>query len=194
MKTSEIVVGVFVKRRKPPDRIREVLHLTDGGDVVYRDEFGAGRCSLKHLASWADGAVDRPPDWPVTSETDLEWIRRDTIDPYVFSGARSELAKIIVRQALRDTELEDWHAGEYPPPGSIIVFPDGKRIRWEDAAHITDAQMRSYMIKAVNTAYTILSFPLESVAFSRRVGGDPEWNDAELDEKFMNALKSRREY
>jgi hypothetical protein len=197
MKSEEIKVGAFVHRVGDPDRIREILCF-QGADAFYCDRLGVGFCSRHHLAKWAEREVPRPNDWVRPTHTDLARLRAQGRLPeqggvpptHDFSPERSELAKIIVQQAIRDTELEDIHASEfpYPPVGSNVVFPDGTTIPWKDASHISQDQMKRLMIEAVNKVYTILTYPREMLELCRVFANVGGWGNAELDQELMQAL------
>lgn len=199
MTPDKISVGCFVQKIGRPDYVREILHIGQDGNVIYRDRYATAVCRIQSLARWAEGEVPRPSDWIAPGHTARARLhaRRKTRRKRTnatrrkrFSPALSELAKVIVRQAFRDTDIEDLHASEYdnPPPGSKVVFPDGTTIPWEEASHITDAQMRSLMIEAVNKVYTIICFPVEMVSISRRIANVEDWNDAELDPGLMHVI------
>jgi hypothetical protein len=104
-----------------------------------------------------------------------------------FSKERSDLAKSIVLHAFRNTLLEDIHAGRgvRSKTGAFddvkVVTPYGE-IPWNDVSHISDDQMRTLMIGAVNKVYTMLAFP--HVKFRNPVG----WNDAEPDKGTLTMI------
>jgi hypothetical protein len=144
------------------------------------------------MAAWAACGVRPPAGW-IRPECDIVWLLRSAgklpeqhgVAPsfeVAFSKDRSDLAKAIVYNAFRNTDLEDIHAGIEPPPGSKVVTPDGATIPWEDVSHISDRRMKALMIDAVNKVYTILSFP--RISFRR----DDRWNNAELDDELMTGL------
>ena len=94
-----------------------------------------------------------------------------------FSKERSDLAKSIVLHAFRNTLLEDIHAGHEvrSKTGTFdnvkVVTPYGE-IPWNEVSHISDKQIRTLMIGAVNTVYTMLAFP--HLKFRTPTG----WNEA----------------
>lgn len=196
MKPREIKAGTFLVSKKG-DRIREILHIGaltgfQGEYVFYVDEGSGGFCGLSAMATWAGGEV-RPPQGWLRPECDIVWLLRSAgklpeqhgVAPsfeVAFSKDRSDLARAIVYNAFRNTDLENIHAGIYPPPGSKVVTPDGVTIPWENVSHISDRRMKALMIDAVNKVYTILSFP--RLQFRR----DDRWNDAVLDDEMMTGL------
>src|SRR3954465_11134725 len=80
-----------------------------------------------------------------------------TLDEAVYAY----LAKAIVLHCMRNTRLEDLHAGVYPDsatgdhPQVKVVSPYGE-IPWNKASRISDAEMRSLIRQCVNRVYTYL--------------------------------------
>ena len=113
--------------------------------------------------------------------------QRGMVPDLPFSGERSNLAKSIVLHAFRNTLLEDIHAGREvrSKTGRFddvkVVTPYGE-IPWNEVSHISDEQMRTLMIGAVNTVYTILAFP--HLKFRSPTG----WNEAEPDEGMLTMI------
>ena len=74
----------------------------------------------------------------------------------------ASLARSIVLHCMRNTRLEDLHAGIYPDSATgdytdvKVVSPYGE-IPWNKASRISDAEMRSLMRQCVNRVYTYSS-------------------------------------
>jgi hypothetical protein len=205
VKPRELKAGMFVYRAKN-GYVREILFIGGpgatvagrpaAGEVFYADDFGgSGRCGLSAMASWAAGAIARPAEWTRGRSMLVAQLQGEGKLPeqhgeapkLTFSIERSNLAKAIIHNAIRNTILEDIHAGRTVRSKSgdfedvKVVTPYGE-IPWNEVSHISDEQMKDLMIKAVDTAYTMLSFP--QVPFA----GPPEWNDAKPDEETMLRL------
>jgi hypothetical protein len=196
MKPHDIKAGMFVMGKKG-SRIREILHIGElsgfrDENVFYVDAQAGGFCGVPAIASWAACEVQRPADW-VRPECDLVWLlhtggklpEQHGVAPpldVVVSKQRSDLAKAIVYNAFRNTDLENIHSGTYPPPGSKVVTPDGTTIPWEEVSHISDQRMKALMINAVNKVYTMLSFP------RLKFRHDVRWNEPEPDEELIATL------
>ena len=196
MKPKAIKAGIFVRCEKN-GFVREILYVSGteealAGRVVYTDRYGAGCCGVSSMARWATDEIPRPADWV---RPHSEWVedlgaegklpeQHGEAPRMVFSKKRSDLAKSIVLHAFRNTILETIHAGRGVTSRTgryddvKVVTPDGE-IPWNDVSHISDEQMRTLMIKAVNTVYTMLSFPRLIFPIPKK------WNDAEPDENMM---------
>jgi hypothetical protein len=205
MRPNAIRAGMFVRCAKN-DFVREVLYVGGpgalfagtpvAGEVFYVDEFGlAGRCGVAAMARWAANEIPRPIDWVRPISNLLEQLHAEGKLPeqhgkapdLPFSKERSDRAKSIVLHAFRNTLLEDIHAGQAvrSKTGAFddvkVVTPYGE-IPWNEVSHISDEQMRTLMIKAVNTVYTMLAFP------HLKFRGPERWNEAEPDEGMMTLI------
>jgi hypothetical protein len=182
------------------NHIREVVYVGRGGMpyeylVVWADRKTVGVCSVHNIVKWADYEMPRPKEWVrphadvITQFENLGLLPFPPADwkPHInFDKARSELAKAIVLQGLRNTELENIHAGTWPSTKTgdyedvKVVSPYGE-IPWNELSRISQEEMKDLMIKAVNRVYTILSLPdfRHSGIFTGK------WNEAEPDDDFM---------
>lgn len=114
----------------------------------------------------------------------------------------AKLAKILGLMCVRNTKLEDLHAGISPITHtgdySDVVVTDaaGRKIPWTEVSHIDDDTMRDLMRQIVNRLYTFhmstdnLQFH-EQVTRWASVAG--KWDDPELDEVFLQALKRNQD-
>ncbi|MDD3183351.1 MAG: hypothetical protein PHD48_11200 [Alphaproteobacteria bacterium] len=89
------------------------------------------------------------------------------------SSLAARLAKSLVLLGLRNTSIEDFHAGTEPfsEAGDYsdvkVVTPRGE-IPWAEVSRISNDEMRTLMKEAVNKVYTIL-LRLEDPAFVERM-------------------------
>jgi len=104
--------------------------------------------------------------------------------------ARAALA--LVESCVRNTKIEDWHAGRevVSPAGDFsdvkIVSPAGE-IPYLEASRISDAEMKAWMIEVTNRVFTFLSFPDQPI----QLGGAARWNTPKLDEKMAQGIRNR---
>jgi hypothetical protein len=205
MKPNAIRAGMFVRCAKN-DLVRDILYIggpgtvfagtSAAGKVFCVDEFGlAGCCGLAAMARWAANEIPRPIDWVRPISDLLEQLHAEgklpnqhgKVPDLPFSKERSDRAKSIVLHAFRNTLLEDIHAGRgvRSKTGTFddvkVVTPYGD-IPWNEVSHISDEQMRTLMIKAVNTIYTMLAFP------HLKFRAPAQWNDAVPDESMMTVI------
>ena len=72
----------------------------------------------------------------------------------------AELAKILTAMCVRNTEIEDIHAGKAPisKTGDYtdvrIIDAEGNIFSWVEVTHITDTEMKRLMKGIVNRLYT----------------------------------------
>ena len=110
------------------------------------------------------------------------------------------LAKVIAMTCVRNTNLEDIHAGLVPVTRTgdysdvIVVDADGRKIPWPKVSHFDNDAMRDLMKQIVNRLY---SFQLLSggpgfqswMAHWETVAR--KWEEPELDAGFMKAIEVR---
>ncbi|MDR7256368.1 hypothetical protein J2X47_000529 [Sphingomonas sp. BE270] len=98
----------------------------------------------------------------------------------------------LVEHCVRNTRLEDFHAGTVPDSliGDYsdvkVVTPYGE-IPWTEVSRISDAEMKALMIDIVNKVYTFLTH-LEDVVVLR---DSARWNRPEQDPSLL-AFANRR--
>lgn len=72
----------------------------------------------------------------------------------------AQLAKVIAMMCVRNSKLEDIHAGRVPITRTgdysdvVVLDADGRRFPWAEVSHIDDNQMRDLMKDIVNRLYT----------------------------------------
>jgi hypothetical protein len=72
----------------------------------------------------------------------------------------AHLAKIMAMICVRNSSLEDLHAGQVPTTRTgdysdvFVVDADGRRVPWPDVSRIDDDEMRTLMRDIVNRLYT----------------------------------------
>lgn len=74
----------------------------------------------------------------------------------------AELAKTLTAMCVRNTEIEDIHAGPSPVSRTgdytdvKVIDADGNEFSWADASHISDDEMKMLMKSVVNRLYAFL--------------------------------------
>ena len=110
----------------------------------------------------------------------------------------AKLAKIMTLLCVRNTGIEDIHAGVVPITKTgdysdvVVLDAEGNRIPWSEVSRIHDDEMRDLMRQIVNRLYT---FHLNSddpefrseIDHWMTVAG--KWDEPELDEKFLRAIE-----
>jgi hypothetical protein len=108
----------------------------------------------------------------------------------------AQLAKAIAVICVRNSRLEDLHAGQLPisrtGDGSdiVVIDADGNRILWNDVSRIDDDEMRALMRDIVNRLYT---FHLKSddpglrAEIERWLTVAGKWEEPELDVRMIGA-------
>ncbi|MBA4090287.1 MAG: hypothetical protein C0494_06825, partial [Sphingobium sp.] len=103
-------------------------------------------------------------------------------DDKIPDHAARKIALALVEHCVRNTGLENLHAGVTPDSlkGDYsdvkVVTPYGE-IPWAQLSRISDTEMKALMIEIVNKVYTFLTH-LEDLAVSR---DSARWNRPELD-------------
>jgi hypothetical protein len=106
----------------------------------------------------------------------------------------ARFAKILVEVCVRNTFLEDLHAGVVP--GSTtgdysdvkVISPYGE-IPWTKLSRISDEEMKRLMVEIVDRVYTLLSYPEELAVLSPRA---LDWKRPRLDPALTRAVRRRR--
>ncbi|WP_421936132.1 hypothetical protein [Phenylobacterium sp.] len=103
------------------------------------------------------------------------------------------LAKALVETCMRNSELENLHAGRFPSSerGDFtdvkVVTPYGE-IPWTQLSRISDDEMRVLMIDVVDRVFTYLRYPEELA----RLGGAARWNRPKLHPDMMRVVRRRQ--
>lgn len=103
------------------------------------------------------------------------------------------LAKALVETCMRNSELENLHAGTFPSSerGDFtdvrVVTPYGE-IPWTQLSRISDEEMKVLMIDVVDRVFTYLRYPEELA----RLGGAARWDRPKLHPGMMRAVRRRR--
>lgn len=104
------------------------------------------------------------------------------------------LTLALVETCVRNTRLEDLHAGRTPRSVTgdysdvTVMTPDGA-IPWTEVSRITDEEMKSLMIEVTNRLYTCLGVP-EALDGLRTSTG--RWDPPKLDANLMRRVERIR--
>lgn len=102
----------------------------------------------------------------------------------------AQLAKAMAMICVRNTMLENIHAGRVPVTNAgdfsdvIVVDADGNQIPWQELSRIDDNEMRDLMRQVVNRLYTFqLRFgePEFQAFVDRWLGVARKWDEPVLD-------------
>lgn len=114
----------------------------------------------------------------------------------------ARLAKVMAMMCVRNTRLEDLHAGSVPVTRTgdysdvVVLDADGRRIPWPEASHIDDDQMRDLMRQIVNRLYTF-HLKCDETEFQNEIDRwmtvAGKWDDPELDQAFVRMIERARE-
>lgn len=102
------------------------------------------------------------------------------------------LALALVEQCVRNTGIEDIHAGIAPASLAgdysdvIVVTPFGE-IPWTKVSRISDDEMKALMIEIVNKVFTFLTHMDDLVALRSSV----RWNRPEHDDSLLKIAQRR---
>jgi hypothetical protein len=109
------------------------------------------------------------------------------------------LAKVMAMMCVRNTKLEDIHAGLVPVTKTgdysdvVVVDADGREIPWPEVSHIDDDQMRELMKEIVNRLYTFqmrIDDPEFQAWIDRWAAVAGKWDEPELQD--FRSLRSQR--
>jgi len=102
----------------------------------------------------------------------------------------AQLAKVMATICVRNTMLEDLHAGPGPVTRTgdysdvVVLDADGNRIPWSEVSRIDDAEMRDLMRQIVNRLYTFhlnSDDPALRSEIDRWMTVAGKWDEPELD-------------
>ena len=109
--------------------------------------------------------------------------------------------RLMAMMCVRNSGLEAIHAGVAPVSRTgdfsdvTVVDADGRRIRWPEVSHFDDGEMKQLMRQVVNRLYTFHA-KAEDPDFQRILDRwmplARGWDEPELDEVYLSAIKARR--
>lgn len=119
----------------------------------------------------------------------------------------AQLAKAMAMLCVRNSRLEDLHAGIVPATKTgdwsdvIVLDADGNRIPWRDVSRIDDEEMRSLMRDVVNRLYTFqlhAGNPALQAELEKWMSVAGKWDQPEIDFRMIaasdrNTRRSRNE-
>lgn len=106
----------------------------------------------------------------------------------------ARLAKIMAMLCVRNTHIENIHAGLTPVTHTgdwsdvTVVDADGRRIPWTEVSHITDDDMRELMRDIVNRLYTFhlcADDPKLQAEIEKWMAVVGKWDDPEIDPRMI---------
>jgi len=113
----------------------------------------------------------------------------------------ASFAKMLVLMCLRNTSLEDLHAGKVPisKTGDYsdvkVIDGTGREIPWTELSRFDDEEMKKLMQQCVNKTYTFL-LKAEDEGFQKvrnlMRGGIANWDEPELDQGFIRAMEHHK--
>ena len=115
----------------------------------------------------------------------------------------SLLVRTMAQQCVRNTALEDIHAGSAPVTRTgdysdvTVVDAEGRRIPWPQVSHFGDDDMRALMREIVDNLYTFLLLSREP-GFLEHAGiwmvGASRWDEPKIVEPFLPGLTGGMNY
>jgi len=109
----------------------------------------------------------------------------------------AKLAKVMTLMCVRNTMLEDIHAGRSPISETgdysdvFVHDAQGRKTPWTDVSHIDDEEMKALMKEVVNCLYTFLLHiddPDFQALMERWAMVSRKWDEPELEQSFLAAL------
>ena len=106
----------------------------------------------------------------------------------------ARLAKIMAILCVRNTRLEDLHAGRVPTSKTgdfsdvTVIDADGNKIPWKEVSHFDDDEMKSLMKQIVNRLYTfqiMANNPDMQRIVDRWRSFAEKWDEPEIDEFYV---------
>lgn len=114
-------------------------------------------------------------------------------DDALTDAEKTRFTLALVEQCVRNTFLEDLHAGTVPDSAVgdysdvKVVTPFGE-IPWTRLSRISDAEMKTLMIEITNKVFTFLTYAEDLGA----LGGAARWNRPEIDMALERKAQRRR--
>jgi hypothetical protein len=109
----------------------------------------------------------------------------------------AKLAKTLAILCVRNTALEDLHAGITPVSKTgdysdvVVTNAEGREIPWTEVSHLDDEAMRALMRQIVNRLYTfhlIADDPDLRETIDRWAAATGAWDDPEIDQGLLGAV------
>ena len=106
----------------------------------------------------------------------------------------AQLAKAMAMICVRNSRLEDLHAGQVPVTRTgdwsdvVVIDADGNRIPWAEVSRIDDDEMRALMRDVVNRLYTFHLKPEDSALraeIERWMAVASRWDEPDLDTRMI---------
>ncbi len=110
----------------------------------------------------------------------------------ISDAAARRLALALVEQCVRNSQLENFHAGKVPDSlaGDYsdvkVVTPFGE-IPWTEVSRISDPEMKALMIEVVNKVFTFLTNMEDLVSLQ----SSARWNRPEHDPQLLKLARRR---
>ncbi len=110
----------------------------------------------------------------------------------------ASIAKIMTMMCVRNTKLEDIHAGVVPASkigdfsDIVVIDANGRKIPWLEVSHFDDDAMLDLMRQIVNRLYTFqlkTDDPHFQKLIDRWAPVAEKWDDPELDKFFMGTIE-----
>jgi hypothetical protein len=107
----------------------------------------------------------------------------------------AKLAKTMAMLCVRNTRLENIHAGKAPVTRTgewsdvTVADGDGNRIPWTDVSHINDDEMRDLMRDIVNRLYTFhlcADEPGLQAEIEKWMAVAGQWDEREIDQRMLS--------
>ena len=108
----------------------------------------------------------------------------------------ARLAKIMAMICVRNSRLEDLHAGQVPTTRTgdysdvFVVDADGRRIPWPDVSRFNDDEMRALMRDIVNRLYTFhvcADAPGLQAQVARWMAVASRWDEPVIDQRMLGS-------
>ena len=113
----------------------------------------------------------------------------------------ADLAKLMALTCVRNTKLEDIHAGIVPVSRTgdysdvVVVDADGRRIAWPGVSHFDDDAMRDLMRQVVDRLYTfhvMIDDPRFQAMLAFWQPSTRRWDEPKLDADLMVPIAAGR--
>ena len=114
----------------------------------------------------------------------------------------AKLARILTMLCVRNTTLEDLHAGVTPVTRTgdhsdvVVIDAEGREIPWTEVSHLDDETMRALMRQIVNRLYTFhlkADDPGLREMIDRWAAATGAWDDPEIDQGLLGAVVMKEE-